>query len=114
MEKTNILDNAYIDAVLVILTTIYLSTGMIKLPTTIRNLFKNNIFRLVFLSLLLVYRFDNAPHIAFMVALIFVATMYYIGQVEMLENLSYLEHFCEKNHTPTAEHFCERANNDQH
>lgn len=94
-EKDNILNNNYVHAVLAILTTIYLSAGRVSIPAFIKNLFKNNIFRLVFLSLLLVYRFDKSPHIAFMIALIFVATMSHIGEQEMMENCAYLERYCE-------------------
>lgn len=92
----NIISNNYFHAILAIITIVYVSAGHIKLPPFVVKLFKNNIFRLVFLSLLLVYRFDNAPHVAFLVSLIFLMTMHYIGQTEMMENMAYLEHFCDR------------------
>jgi len=68
-----------------------LNLGRIELPGYIRNLFNNSIFRVVFLSLLLVFNFNKAPHVAIAVALIFVLTLNYLNQLEVRENFSYLE-----------------------
>lgn len=68
-----------------------LSLSRMDLPDYIRNLFNNTLFRIVFLALLLIFRFDKAPHVAFTVALIFVLTLDNISNKEVMENLTYLE-----------------------
>ncbi len=63
----------------------------VELPDFLKHLFNNNIFRVVFLSLLLVYTFDKAPYVALFIAFVFVVTLEYLNQAEIIENISYLE-----------------------
>lgn len=91
------LDNDNVAVVLAILIGLYgLNLGRIELPDYIKNLFKNNIFRVVFLSLLLIYNFDRAPHVALVIALVFVITMNQLNQQEAQENFALLEAFRSK------------------
>ncbi|AYV78894.1 MAG: hypothetical protein Edafosvirus45_3 [Edafosvirus sp.] len=90
------IDNEYVITILFIFLIIYASLSQVQLPNSIVNLFKNNIFRVVFLSLLLVYTFNKAPHVAIIVSLIFVLTLYYIEIQETKENFIYLETFCDQ------------------
>mgnify|MGYP003385195123 CR=1 FL=1 len=89
----SILNNNYIFVALTTFAAIFCSQSRVKLPGFIRNLFENSIFRVVFLSLLLVIRFDNTPHVAFIVALLFVMVMHHISNLEIKENFAYVENF---------------------
>ena len=80
------LDNDYVAAGIALFITLYaLNMGRMKLPPIIKNLFSNNIFRVLFLSLLLIFNFDKAPHVAFGIALIFVLTLDYLDKEDMEE-----------------------------
>lgn len=90
----NFLNNQYV----VVLTALFLglygyTLSRVELPDYIRNLFNNAIFRVVFLSLMLVYNFNSAPHVAIAIALIFVLTMQKISEQETKENFAFLESF---------------------
>lgn len=90
----NLLDNEFIAVVVALFVVLYaLNLGKMKLPDYIKNLFNNTLFRIVFLSLLLVYRFDNAPHVALTVALVFVLTLDYLNTEQVKENFEYFENF---------------------
>ena len=64
-----------------------------KLPGYIKNLFSNPIFNIVFLSLLLIMRFNSAPHVAILIAVIFIVTAEYIREDEVKENMAYFENY---------------------
>ena len=90
----DLLDNDWVVAALALFVTLYaLNLGRIELPCYIKNLFNNTLFRILFLSLLLVYRFEKAPHVAIVVALVFVLTLDYLSIRETKENFEYLEAF---------------------
>jgi hypothetical protein len=89
--NTNFLKNEYTSIILGTLLALYSSNARIPLPEFIKQLFKNPIFRIVFLSLLLIYRFDNAPHVALTISLIFILTMHVLKSDEEKESLEYLE-----------------------
>jgi hypothetical protein len=82
------LNNEYLLIVLGLVVALYGANARVSLPTFVRNLFNNNIFRVVFLSLLLIYRLDKAPHIALAVALVFTLAMYSISEEEKKENFA--------------------------
>ncbi|QKF93943.1 hypothetical protein QKU48_gp0485 [Fadolivirus algeromassiliense] len=91
---SNLLDNEFIAVVVALFIGLYaLNLGKMKLPTYIKNLFNNTLFRIVFLSLMLVYRFDNSPHVALTVALVFVLTLDYLSTEQIKENFEYYEAF---------------------
>jgi len=86
---TDILDNEYTTIAVALFLFLYGYTlARIKLPGYIKNLFKNNIFRVLYLSLLLILTFKKAPSVAITVALVFVITMYYLNIDEIEERFS--------------------------
>ena len=86
------IDNDYVAIGLAFLVALYgLSMGRIRLPGYLRNLFSNTLFRIVFLSMLLIFNFRHTPHIAVAVALIFVLTLEYLNKEEAQENFVYLQ-----------------------
>ena len=93
-----ILENQYVIAILAILVLVYSSLASIQLHPFVRDLFKNDIFRVLYLTLLVVYshKIMNstiAPHVAFIVALMFVMTMYFLNIEERNENFRFFEAF---------------------
>lgn len=85
-------------AVIIFASIIYvLSLSKIKLPCSIKNLFNNIIFKMVFLSLIFVYNFEKSPHVALTIALVFIMTLDYLNQEKMYENCAYLKSFIEQN-----------------
>jgi hypothetical protein len=93
MNSDSFLNNEYFLAVATILLVAYGTMANVALPDFITDLFKNDIFRVVFLSLLCIYRFNSAPHVALIIALTFVLTMYYLNLQERRENFRYFEAF---------------------
>lgn len=90
----DLFNNDYMAVIVPLFVVLYgLNLAKMGLPHYVQNLFKNTIFKIVFLSLLLVYRFEKSPHIALAVALVFVLTLNYIGEQETKENFEYLEAF---------------------
>jgi hypothetical protein len=90
MDIQNVLENEYVVIGLALFIGLYgLALARIPLPNYIRNLFNNNLFRVFFLSLLLINNFERAPHIAVIVALVFVLTLEYLSNVEQEENMYY-------------------------
>lgn len=91
---TTLFNNEIIATLAVLFIPLYaLNLGKIKLPCFIENLFKNTIFKIVFLSLLLIFNFEKTPHVALTVAIIFVLTLDYLDNKEIKENFAYLEAF---------------------
>ena len=90
MNIEQVAHNHYVQIALAFLIALYAAPLSIELPPYIRNLFSNDIFRVVFLSLLMIYHFDKAPHIALIIALVFVITLHYIGNKEAHENYAHI------------------------
>ena len=90
MDTNNYVNNDYLIATLIIFAIVYASQSQVDLPKWLVSLFKNDIFRIIYLSLLLVIPFDKAPHVAILVAVVFVITMKYIGDAETEENFALL------------------------
>jgi hypothetical protein len=87
-------DNEIIAVIVALFVVLYaFNLGKMQLPCYIKNLFNNTIFRILFLSLLLIYNFESAPHVALTVALVFVLTLEYMSHDEIKENFAYLESF---------------------
>ena len=90
----SILDNDYVAAGLALFLGVYaIIAARVELPGYLKNLFNNNIFRIVFLSLLLTQNLNKVPHVAITVALLFVLTLHYLNEQEIKENFAYLETF---------------------
>lgn len=75
---TQIFNNEYIFAIIAILAFAYGQRAAPKLPKWLLNLFSKDIVRVLFLSLLLVLRFESRPTIAVIIALTFVFILQYI------------------------------------
>lgn len=75
---TTILNNDYVFAILVIIAFAYGQNAGPKLPKWLLDLFSHDIVRVLFLSLLLVVRFESRPTVAIIIALVFVYILQYI------------------------------------
>ncbi len=73
-----------------------IALARVPLPHYIRNLFNNTIFRIVFLSLLIIFGFNKSPQVAIIVALIFVLTLQFLREREVKENFEYYEQFVDE------------------
>ena len=90
----SILENEYVAIGIALFVALYgITIARIQLPDQIKNLFNNNIFRVVFLSLLLIHNFNSAPHVGVAIALIFIITMYYLNEQQIQEDFNKLETF---------------------
>lgn len=78
----NVLNNEYLLVSLALFTTVYASMSRVTLPKFLVKLFKNDLFRVFYLSLLLMFNFNKAPHLAIIIAIIFVVTLNFISQDE--------------------------------
>lgn len=91
-KAIDLLNNKYVVAFMAIFLASYgTRLGGQNMPDWLRKLFENNIFRVVFLSLLLIYNFNKSPHVAVIIGMVFVLTMFYLNQKEVEENFEYLE-----------------------
>lgn len=92
MFNINILKtNVWISGFILLFAILYISILQFNLPSAIRTMFSNNIFRFVFLSLLLIVPFDISPTVSISVILIFLFTMKQISEREVdetFENVS--------------------------
>lgn len=68
----------------------------VGLPPYIRELFMNDIFRFVYLTLLMIFTFEAAPHVAIILSLIFVLTLYILNHQEMRENFDQVKNLSNK------------------
>lgn len=80
----DILDNKYFIALFTTFTIMYLPLIRPELPSYIKNLFNNPIFRLVVLFLVVVKANKN-PSLALMIAIIFVAITNCLAQQQAVE-----------------------------
>jgi hypothetical protein len=91
-------------SVIIFSSIIYvLSLSNIKLPCSVKNLFDNIIFKMVFLSLIIVYTFEKSPHVALIIALVFVMTLEYLNKEKMYENCEYLKSYIEQKENVSME-----------
>lgn len=78
--------------IIILFVIIYaLNIAKIELPYYIKNLFKNTLFKILFLSLLLVYTFEKSPYIAIVISLVFIVILDSLVIEESKENFAYLE-----------------------
>ncbi len=64
----------------------YPSDTQFSLPIKIRNLFNNDIFQIIILSLIVIIVTTNAkPHIALVVAILFIISMQYVSNHDINE-----------------------------
>ena len=85
MDFNTFLNNEYLIATLLLFFIIYSYAISVKIPSWVSSLFKNDIFRVLYLSLLLIVPFETSPYVALIIALVFVVTMNIIGKEEKKE-----------------------------
>ena len=86
MDKlSEYIDNEYLISAILIFVIVYASKAQVALPDWLSSLFKNDIFKVVYLSLLLMIPFDKAPHVSIIVAVLFVVILNVINRTEMEE-----------------------------
>ncbi len=91
---SNILNNDALVVVVLLTAVLYiLFLDNIQVQQYIKKMFDNVLFRILFLSLLLVYIFNKSPCIVIFIALIYVLSYDYIKRNEVKENFIYLEAF---------------------
>jgi hypothetical protein len=74
MNVDYILDNSYVKAILITLMLLYVATIRPELPSYIKNLFNNPIFRIVVLFIV-VMKANKDPFFSLMIAISFVITL---------------------------------------
>lgn len=85
----SVLDNENVALGLAMFIAVYgYALARTELPKYIKDLFNNDIFKVVFLSLMLIANFNKLPHVAVTVALIFVLTLNYMNEQEIKERFS--------------------------
>jgi len=84
-EIGSFMSNDYVFAILAILAYGYGQLAKPALPNFMIRLFENDIFRVLFLSLLLFVRFETRPTVALIIALVFVYMLQFIYHKETKE-----------------------------
>jgi hypothetical protein len=94
----SLIDSDYVAVMLAFFVILYAFTlsRITVLPDYIKNIFNNNIFKILFLSLALIYGFEKTPTVAIVVAMIFVITVDKLGTQEMYENVAYFEAYIDQ------------------
>lgn len=93
-SNKKIITNPYVYVVLCILFAVYAKNSEIKFPQIIKKIFTNPIFQIIFLTVL-VMLFNKKPHIALIVAIIFVLSMDYLDYGEAKENFEFIKAYKE-------------------
>jgi hypothetical protein len=92
MGLDKILENQYVTAVLVLVLVLYGSLARPNIPPILQNLFENPIFRVLLLALI-VYRGNQNPQLAIVVAVVFMIVMNLITQQKLFESFQQVENF---------------------
>lgn len=85
------LENPWVTGLLTTVLIVYGARINLPIPDFIRKLFKNDVFRVVFLMLLLVFKAEASPSLALLIALVFLVIMGAINNLEVRENFQYIE-----------------------
>ena len=83
-------NNKFFITIVSLFLTLYAGLAGPKLPNFIRNLFKNEIFRVAILTLI-VYKGNKDPRLSLILAISFTLTMNYIREIEVKEKFSMLK-----------------------
>lgn len=84
-DISSYLNNDVVIIVLAFIVALYASSLRVEMPEYIQKLFKNDIFRVVFLTLLLIFAFKQSLQVAFIMALLFVLVIYFLNCFEQQE-----------------------------
>jgi hypothetical protein len=93
MDLQEIFNNEYVLAMLVLFVLLYSGLSRPELPKWVSDLFKNDIFRVIFIALIAMIPAKQAPHVAIIIAVVFVMTLHFVFQEETRENLTITENF---------------------
>jgi hypothetical protein len=85
-DLTNFFNNDYVFAILIIIAFAYGQKAGPKLPQWLIDFFSKDIVRVLFLSLLLVVRFESRPTVALIIAFAFVYIFQYVYIESFREN----------------------------
>merc|ERR1712166_171404 len=77
-----IFDNKYTSTILTMFLVLYGGLAAPKLPIGIKNLFKNSVFRIMILSLI-VYNGNKNPKVSLIIAVIFLISMQQLSNSEV-------------------------------
>lgn len=88
-----VFNNEYCLATLLVFAFVYAQMSAFDMPNWVQDLFKNDIFKIAFLSLIVMIPAHQAPHVAIIVAIIFVMTLNFLNEREMKENSVIAESF---------------------
>lgn len=83
--------NDIVKAMIMIFGFSYVAVVREDPPKYIHDLFKNDLFRVLFLSLLLAHGFHKSPSISILISVVFVYTMHLINEAEIKENFGYID-----------------------
>ena len=98
MEFGQIFNNELLSFITAAFLLLYgITLARMDIPDGFRNLFNNNIFRVLFLSLLIAFGFKKSPHVAIIIALVFVLTLNILNEKEIEENFEMYENFINLN-----------------
>ena len=75
MDNKTIFDDEYIVICIVLIVILYASIEKSSMPPFMINIFKNDIFRIIFLFSLLMINFDKSPYLAIIIAILFITIM---------------------------------------
>lgn len=81
--------NDYVFAILSILMVSYGSLARVEMPKSVKDIFNNPIFNMVFMFSLMVFSLEHDPSTALIVAVIFISTLHFINQ-DVMSSLGYM------------------------
>lgn len=86
-------ENEYVLAVLTVFIISYSGLFRYEVPNWVQKLFNNDIFRVLFIGLIAMIPAKQSPHVAIIIAIIFVLTLHFIDQKENKEKMESVEQF---------------------
>ena len=72
MSNKTIFDDEYVVICMVLIGILYISIEKSSMPPFMINIFKNDIFRVVFLFGLLMINFEKSPYLAIIISIVFI------------------------------------------
>ena len=93
MSLKELVENEYFLGMLALVAMLYSGLSKPVLPKWISQLFKNDIFRVVFIALIAMIPAKQSPHVAIIIAIIFIMTLNFVFQEETREKITMAENF---------------------
>lgn len=92
MDLSFLHQNSYVSTTLSLFLVLYAGLAKPEMPSFIRRLFDNPVFRILILSLV-VYRGNKDPQLSLMIAVAFTVTLNLLSEQEMVEGFKQIEAF---------------------